>query len=247
MTRPAYSLASLALAAIAVLATPGYAKTPKRLADALDEYGRAARSTLPIWLAESVTELARAGAEAPAKRDKIHVRRRLKRCLSHPDMRVRVAAARAYGLLALPRSSRDLRHIVEHAEDHPLELVEAAFDAWARIHDPGTHEALLDYIRIPSHKKEERALAQAAARAMPGYMGLTGRSRYEMLRDLMKTFDYIYASAQSPSSAALRWWMVLAPELVASFNELTALRLETYKECWTWWRRYHRKVRAGKA
>jgi hypothetical protein len=246
MTRPAYSLATLALAAIATLSAPGYAKTPKRLAEALDEYGRAARSTLPIWLAESVTELARAGAAASSKNDKIHVRQRLKRCLSHPDLRVRVAAARAYGLLALPRSSRDLRSIVEHAEDHPIELVEAAFDAWARIHDPGTYEVLLDYIKVPSHEEQRRALAKAAAQAMPGFMGLSGRARYEMLRELMQTFDFVYRSATT-GRAGLRWWMLLSPELVAAFNELTALRLHTYKECWTWWQRYHRRVKAGRA
>lgn len=252
------SLAAATLVWIACLATVSYAKDPKPkrppkpLAEAMLEFERALEAKAPKRLAESIRELARSGAAATEKRDKTAVRQKLKRCLAHKTAIVGLAAVRGYGVLAMRRSSRDLRAMIDrrNAKRYSHELVKAALAAWGRIHDPGTHKELLDYIKVPSHKKERRELAKVAASAMAGYKALSGSRRYDMLRDFMQTFNHIYGAGTGmvyPSVAAADWWGAVAPSMVESFNALTALKLGSYKECWTWWKKNHRRVKARKA
>lgn len=219
--------------------------------DAMAAYETAAKGTSAKHLADEVLALAKAGALATDKRDKRWVRRALKRSLKCNALEVRIAAIRGYGTLAMPGTSRDLRRFVDRKKNkrEDLELRLAAIHAWGSIHDKGTHRLLLAYIKVPSHLRDRCVMAQAAAEALMGYRAVTGRARYDFLRDFMATFDHIYGSSTGMihySRAAVDWFGALHNRMVATFNTLTGQSCVTYRECWTWWKANHRRVKAGK-
>ena len=53
-------------------------------------------------------------------------------------------------------------------------------------------------------------------------------------------------SANDNFNAASNWWGGLQSPMVATFNAIAATKNKTYQNCWDWWKKYHRDVRAGK-
>ena len=246
------ALAALGWLAVAALAAGG---AKKKLAPHFvavqQQYHLVRKGGSPALIAASLKDVAMAAVATKDDKAKQAARAHLKRCLKHRSVTVRLAATELYGLLALKGSSRDLRSLVDPRRNgrQPHEVKLAAIRAWGTIHDNGTHEVLMRYIRVPSHLRERLQLARAAARALAAYRPRRGLKRYEMLRDFMQAFDHIYNSATGAvyaSGAAMEWWAVLAPEMVETFNTLTVLKLRTYSECCYWWRKHRRRVRAGK-
>lgn len=232
------------LAAVPAVADPG---PPEPLSQLKDEYDRALHYKSPRMIAVMLEPLA---AAAAAEKEKKWARGVLKSHLSHPDERVRVAAAHAYGTLAMAGTSKDLRKAIDrrsaNREAHAVRL--AAIESWGRIHDRGTYRELLAHVRVPSRRAERRELALAAVQALARYQGLPRQQRYELLREYMKTLDHVYGSALgSFSASAEAWWGALGPEMVETFGRLTGKRFATYLDCSDWWRENRRRVKAGKA
>jgi hypothetical protein len=231
--------------ALPAAANPG--APPKPLSELKDAYDRALHYKSPRMIAITLEPLA---ASAAAEKQREWARGILRANLSHPDEAVRVAAARAYGTLAMAGSSKDLRKVIDrrgaNREAHAVRL--AAIESWGRIHDAGTYRELLDHIRVPSHRAERRELALAAVRALARYQGLDRRPRYELLREYMKTFDHVYGSAVgSFSASAEAWWGALSGAMVETFARLTGRPFASHRDCSEWWRENRRRVRAGRA
>lgn len=229
-----------------VIAGPG-TPPPKPLSELKKRYDDALHYKSPRMIARTLEPLA---AAAAAEKKKEWARRILKRHLLHKDEAVRVSAAKAYGVLALRGSSKDLRRFIDrrsgNRQPHKVKL--AALESWGLIHDPGTYSDLLAYIKVPSHEPEMLELAVVAARGLARYRPASKYKRYVMLRQCMKTLDHIYGSAVgSFSAAAEKWWTALGPEMIQAFNELTGQELSSYLECQTWWRENRGRVKAGKA
>ncbi len=222
-------------------------------------YADAKAALLAASKEDSAADLADAirllGRSAAASKDKIA--KKEPRKLLRPHLRSRKpeivrAAIEAYAVMALPGSSRDLRQLVERklSKNRTHELRLAALGAWGRIADKGTHVALTDYIRVSSHHAEKRELAVAAAKSLAHYKRIPKKKRYELLKDLMKTYDMIYKargpSGISRSAAAAKWWGAVGGEMLTSFNALAGTKLKGYHDCGLWWRENKGKVKAGR-
>lgn len=245
------TLAALGWIAVSTLAAGGNKKLGPQFVAVQQQFHQVYRRGSPELIAKSLQDVAMAAVAAKDNRTKQAARPTLRRCLKHRSPTVRIAAVHLYGLLALKGSSRDLRSLVDprrnQRQPHAIKL--AAIAAWGSVHDSGTHKVLLRYIRVPSRHRDRLELAQAAVRALAAYRPPKGRRRYELLRDFMQAFDHIYGAAIGviyPSAAATEWWGALAPEMVQTFNVLTVLKLRFHSECWRWWKRNHRRVKAGK-
>lgn len=240
-------------AAILVLAGSGAAQKapdlPEAYRTAREAYHEAAASKDKQKLAAAIPDLARAAADGGAPLPKEDARKILRKHLRTHDALVLDAALRGYGILALRKSSQDLKPLVLRRlnERRPQKIKIAALQAWASIHDPGTHADLLEYIRVPSHLKEQRELAAVAARCLGAYKEIPKKHRYELLKDLMHTFDGIQRAGSGtvmPSAAAAEWLAALSGPMVGSFNALTGQKCATYHECVRWWKKNKRKLKA---
>lgn len=211
----------------------------------------ASKGDSAAYLAYAIRSLGRSAAASKDKIAKKEPRKLLRPHLRSRKPEIVRAAIEAYAVMALPGSSRDLRQLVERklSEDRPHELRLAALDAWGRIADKGTHVALLDCIRVPSRHAEKRERAVAAAKSLAHYKKIPKKKRYELLKDLMKTYDMIYGAGSGgifPSAAAAEWWEAVGGEMLTSFNALAGTKLKSYHDCGRWWRKNKGKVKAGK-
>jgi hypothetical protein len=227
-------------------------KPPPPIQDALAEFDRAAKQKDSMVLATAARALARSAAAVEDKDLKIEALKRLRLCLKHPAPAARMAGLDGYGRLALRGSSRDLLRFVDRKRNKSQrpEVVTVALAAWGRIHDPKSHEMLLAYVRVPSHKAGDRNLAVAAARALASYDPPKGNARYQFFRDLVQALERVYGAATggSVSAAATQWWASVGPELIRSINSVAFGKqvFSTYEECRTWWKDNHRKIKAGR-
>ena len=245
----------LTLAALAVVAPAAAAQVvqqDKALPESLRALEQAQKQKQEGRIRGCIEQLVRSAKGAKKKKDKAAVRRRLKCCLnSRWSIEIQLAAVRGYGELKMRRSSHDLRKLLDRrkAKRRPPEVVMAAMIAWGKISDSGSHDLLLAYIKVPASSAGKRELAKHAARALAGFAMLTGHDRYEMLRDFMGVFRLIHDAGSGKFMAsrdAGAWWAALECEMVESFNMLTGESCKTYAECWSWWQKNKRRVKAGK-
>ncbi|MHC4342674.1 MAG: hypothetical protein ACYSX0_20975 [Planctomycetota bacterium] len=227
-------------------------KPPPPFEEALEEFDRAAKQKDSMVLATAARALARSAAAVPDKKLKVEALKRLHLCLRHPAPAARMAGLDGYGRLALRGSSRDLLGFVDRKRNKSQrpEIVTAALEAWGKIHDPKSHEMLLTYVRVPSHKAGARNLAVAAARALAHYDPAKGNKRYQFFRDLVQALERVYGAATggSVSAAATQWWASVGPELIRSINTVAfgKQRISTYEECRAWWKDNHRRIKSGR-
>ncbi|MHC4339800.1 MAG: hypothetical protein ACYSX0_06270 [Planctomycetota bacterium] len=242
--------AFLCIAIPAALLAAGEEKErpPRPFAEARAEYEQAAGTRDAKRLLRAIRELARAGLVSDVKGEQAYVRKALKRNLKHKLPEIRIAAVRAYGVLRMPGSSRDLRLLIR--ERRPKrELILAALESWGRIHDRDSHRELLALVKSPVDDKLRREVAGAAAQALRGYRALTRARRWKVIGDLMQTFDMLFAVAHKrpeEKSVEIKWWETVAPQMVAAFNSLTMQRMEDYYECQRWWKDHRYDVKEGK-
>jgi len=238
----------IAIPAALLAAGDGKERPPRPFAEARAEYEQAAGSRDSKRLARAIRELARSGLVSDAKGERAYVRKALKRNLKHKVPEIRIAAVRAYGVLRLPGTSRDLRRLIR--ERRPKrELILAALESWGRIHDPDSHRELLALTKSPVDDKLRREVAGAAAQALRGYRALPRARRWQVIGDLMRTFDVLFAVAHKrpeEKSVEITWWEAVAPHMVAAFNSLTMQRMEDYHECQRWWKDHRYDVKDGK-
>ncbi len=182
--------------------------------------------------------------------DKATARGLCRLALASRDNDLVVAAMGGYAALAIPGSSNDLRNFADArlAKRRPQMVRLAALSAWGAIHDPGTHDVLLEHIRLPSKESDRQDLAMRAARGLGLYRNLPkGGPRYEFLRDFVQMFDGIYNSSVLFASAdASHWWGLLHPLMVESFNSLTGAGRRYYPDVVEWWRDHRRAIQAGR-
>jgi hypothetical protein len=176
------------------------------------------------------------------------------RAIVHPRRALILAGLEGYGLLALPGSSQDLRHHArrQDSERRPQEVRVAAIAAWGAIHDTGTHDVLLDHLRLPSTEEEAQERALAAVTALRRYRAVPrGLPRFELLRDIMLLFTALRdASGLNTgfvtSAASSHWYAVLEAPLVVLWNHLTDQGFLGFAQCAAWWRDNRQEVRAGR-
>lgn len=246
--------ALLALGILGLLAPPATATDQadlERFRAADRAFHAALESSDPSCLAQAILELASAAkalCDPVASKEVIaHIRP----CLRHRATEVKLAAILAYGMLAVPRSSRDLRKYADRKSNRrqPHEIKLAAISAWGCIADPGTHGVLLAYMRVPSRHKERLELALAATRALANYKNVKGYRRYTLLHEYMHAFTLIYAAAHCPrakSASAMNWYLCLLEDLLKTFCALTGKHAQSWQECDRWWRANKRRVKTGR-
>lgn len=200
--------------------------------------------------AKAIEDLARAAAASGNLKQRKDARKVLKKSLKCKEQALVAAALRGYGQLALPKSSRDLKKFVDKkaSKKIPKALRTEAIKAWTRIQDPGSHEALLDYIKLPMDDKTLRELAVLCAVELRNYKGGTRKQRFTLLEDYMKVFDMVYSSGIGSfmaSAVAAAWWDKVKDPMLETFNELVSdladEPFESYPDARDWWRQM-RKV-----
>ena len=224
---------------------------PKPFAEAKREYEAAAGGEDHARLVRALADLARSGLLSDKKPEKRFVQSALKRSLKHADPKVRIAAARGYGKLRLPGTSRDLRPILRLAAQgrQPLAVGLAVVEAWGKLTDPGSHKDLLALLRKPVDDQERRALAVAAACTLSCYRALDRPARAKVLSDLMQVFDWLFAVAHrraKEGSADVKWWNNLEKPLVGAFNAMTGQHVVDHYECYEWWQANRREFKSAK-
>ena len=198
---------------------------------------------------KGATEAADPVAVKFAEEDKKTARALCRKALLSRELALLLAALNGYGTLAIPGSSADIKPYadVQLSEKRPQKVRLAAIAAWATIHDQGTHETLIGYVRLPSADREKQDLGVAAARGLAKYRALPkGGPRYTFIREFMQAFDALYNSQTMFMSAdAAQWWGLLHPHMLDTFNTLVNTKARNYQACVDWWRDNRRKVQAG--
>ena len=210
---------------------------PVPFADAQRPPEEAEKADDPGRLAAALAVLARSGYLSEDSREKAYARAALRKGLKHKETHVQLAAAKGYGTLRDPGSSRDLKALLRPGKA-PLELVLAAIAAFGDIHDPGAHGELLALIKDVSDEPEARDAAKAAADALGHWRALEPRRRVRVIDDFMRVYDRLWGLAHKRAEAdspQVRWWNALERSLVACFNALTSQRCEEYHDCKQWW------------
>jgi hypothetical protein len=238
----------LAIPAALLAAGEPKERPPRPFAEARADYERAAATRDAKRLARAIRELARSGLVSDVKAERIYVRKALKRSLKHKLPEIRLEAVRAYGVLRLRGTSRDLRSLLRDRRSK-RELILAALESWGRIHDPDSHRELLALVKSPVDDKLRREVACAAAQSLRGYRALPRAQRWQVVGDLMQTFDLLFAAAHkrpAEKSVEIKWWEAVAPQMVVAFNSLTMQRMEDYHECQRWWMEHRYDVKDKK-
>lgn len=225
------------------------AQSTKSFEEARKAYEKAAEAEDVPRLVQALGELARWGLISDDDREKKVARSALKRGLRHDALEVRVAAARGYGVLRLPGSSRDLKRCLRVKKGEPTDVAKAALESWGLIHDPGSHKDVLERIKDVEDDPDARALAKAAAACLRGYRALETRRRAQVMDDMMKVFRRIWSLAHKRAregSPAVLWWNAVEQDMVKTCNALSARYFTDYYECAEWWQRNRRDMLAAR-
>ena len=246
--------AMLALGILGLLTPPATAADQadlERFRAADRVFHAALESSDPSYLAQAILELAAATKALCDPATSKEVIAEIRPCLRHRPIEVKLATIHAYGRLAVPRSSRDLRRYADKKRNRrqPHEIKLAAIGACGCIADSGTHGVLLAYMRVPSRHKERLELALAATRGLAHYKNVKGYRRFTALHEYMHAFTLIHGAAHCRtlrSAAATRWHMFLLEDLLKTFCALTGKYAQSWQECDLWWRANKRRVKAGR-
>jgi hypothetical protein len=244
-----WTLAAIVAALCAVGPARGEDPAPPSFADLKAKYEEARKAK--AW--EDVADLLPKLAEA-AKRGKVEDEEKdavsiFNRHLVHGATGLQVVALDAFGILARPTTSQYLRSFVDgdKAGKRPVEVRKAALSAWARIHDPGTHEIVLEPLVAFSLDEEARGMALHAATQYRHFKGVAKKHRFLVIRDFMQIYQRIYdQTTLYISSSAQSWWGLLNAPLLATFNELTGTEQTSFEGCVAWWREHRGKVQADR-
>ncbi len=202
-------------------------------------------------ITKKVAAFASAAKNSKDVKQKKDARKVLKRLLKHRNSEIVIAALRGYGEIALAKSSSDLKPLVvkKKCKAKSKEVRIEAMKAYARIHDPGTHEELLEYVRLPSKEADALEFAQVAAEALKAYKDVPKRHRYALLNDYMRVFNMVYTAGVGvwfDSVVGQKWWKELEPPMVETFNLLTGNECSNYGLCENWWKLNKKAVKSGK-
>jgi len=177
-----------------------------------------------------------------------------RKAIVHPRRLLILAGLDGYGILALPGTSDDLKNHAgrQPGERRPQEVRLAAIGAWGRIHDPGSHELLIDHLRLPSRDPEAGERALAAIEALKHYRHVPrGLKRFEVLRDVILLYEALRDASGIntgfvTSADSSTWYALLDVQLLVLFNVLSEQSLQGYAAAVAWWRANRHQVRAGR-
>lgn len=149
---------------------------------------------------------------------------------------VQTSALEAFGQLAPADGSKPALDFIQAELKNKapnVDLYSAAFRALKKLADPakGTVAAILEYLKY----KDDMVVGKACD-ALSGYKGAPGKLRKEMLEELIKQTEGVFAgSKQADNKAAQRKWNIIQPNAVAALQALSGQSLADPSAARAWY------------